>query len=173
MVGIILKQVVINIMQRMDLKGLKLSNPLHFCAVGFGSGLFPKAPGTMGTLLAVPLYYLLSFLSVEAYFIMLIIGSLLGFWFCHVTSHDMGVHDHKCIVWDEFIGYWITMFMVPFSLQWAFVGFVLFRFFDILKPYPISWLDKNVQGGFGIMIDDIVAGLFATGCLQLIMFIVT
>ncbi|AGH81557.1 phosphatidylglycerophosphatase [Psychromonas sp. CNPT3] len=158
-------------MQRSDLKGLNLKNPLHFLAVGFGSGLAPKAPGTMGTLVAVPLFYFLSFLSVEAYFIVLVVGSLLGIWFCHVTSRDMGVHDHKCIVWDEFIGYWITMFMVPFSVQWAIVGFILFRFFDIVKPYPISWLDKKVAGGFGIMIDDIVAGIFAAICLQLLIYV--
>ncbi|WP_022941307.1 phosphatidylglycerophosphatase A family protein [Psychromonas hadalis] len=153
-------------MKREDLKGLKLSNPLHLAAVGFGSGLASKAPGTFGTLAAVPLYYLLSFLSLESYIIILIVTSLLGFWFCHVTSRDMGVHDHKAIVWDEFVGYWITMVTVPFSLQWAVVGFILFRFFDILKPWPISWLDKKMQGGFGIMIDDIVAGIFAAICLQ-------
>ena len=153
-------------MKREDLKGLKLSNPLHLAAVGFGSGLPSFAPGTFGTLAAVPLYYLLSFLSIESYVAVLIVTSLLGFWFCHVASRDMGVHDHKAIVWDEFVGYWITMVYVPFSWQWAVVGFLLFRFFDILKPWPISWLDKKMQGGFGIMIDDIVAGLFAAFVLQ-------
>ena len=155
-------------MKRDDLKGLKLTNPIHLAAVGFGSGLPNKAPGTFGTLAAVPIYYLLSFLSIEIYIAILVVSSLLGFWICHVCSRDLGVHDHKAIVWDEFVGYWITMVMVPFSLQWAIVGFILFRFFDILKPYPISWLDKNVSGGFGIMIDDIVAGVFAAAILQLL-----
>ena len=141
---------------------------MQLAAVGFGSGLASKASGTFGTLAAVPLYYLLSFLSLETYVIVLIITSLLGFWFCHVTSRDMGVHDHKAIVWDEFVGYWITMVAVPFSWQWAIVGFILFRFFDILKPWPISWLDKKVEGGFGIMIDDIVAGIFAAIALQVL-----
>ncbi|WP_413698579.1 phosphatidylglycerophosphatase A [Psychromonas sp. KJ10-10] len=155
-------------MKRNDLKGLKLTNPLHLGAVGFGGGLPDKAPGTFGTIAAVPLYFLLSFLALETYVIVLIVSSLLGFWFCHVTSRDMGVHDHKAIVWDEFVGYWITMVAVPFSWQWALVGFVLFRLFDILKPWPISWLDKKMQGGFGIMIDDIVAGIFAAIVLQIL-----
>jgi len=155
-------------MKRDDLKGLKLSNPIHLAAIGFGSGLSNKAPGTFGTLAAVPLYYLLSFLPLELYIGVLVVASLLGFWICNITSRDMGVHDHKSIVWDEFVGYWITMVMVPFSLQWAIVGFVLFRFFDILKPFPISWLDKKVGGGFGIMIDDIAAGIVSSVCLQLL-----
>lgn len=153
-------------MKREDLQGLKLTNLAHLAAVGFGSGLAPKAPGTFGTIAAVPLYYLLSMLSIESYVAVLIVTSLLGFWICHVASRDMGVHDHKAIVWDEFVGYWITMVCVPFSWQWALVGFVLFRIFDILKPWPISWLDKKMQGGFGIMIDDIVAGLCAAAVLQ-------
>ncbi len=157
-------------MKRDDLQGLKLSNPIHLAAVGFGSGLASKAPGTFGTLAAVPIYYLLSFLSTEVYISLLLISSLLGFWLCHITSRDMGVHDHKAIVWDEFVGYWITMVTVPFSVPWAIVGFLLFRLFDILKPFPISWLDKKVSGGFGIMIDDIVAGIFAAISLQLLIY---
>ncbi|WP_019614178.1 phosphatidylglycerophosphatase A [Psychromonas ossibalaenae] len=155
-------------MKRDDLKGLKLSNPVHLAAVGFGSGLANKAPGTFGTVAAIPFYYLMSFLPLEMYVAVLVVSSLLGFWICHVTSRDLGVHDHKAIVWDEFVGYWITMVMVPFNIQWAVVGFILFRFFDILKPYPISWLDKKVHGGLGIMIDDIVAGVFAAIVLQLL-----
>jgi len=160
-----------NIKNRKDLQGLKLRNPMHLAAVGFGSGLAPKAPGTFGTLAAVPIYYFLSFLTVEIYIAVLVISSLVGFWICHVASRDMGVHDHKAIVWDEFVGYWITMLMVPFSWQWAIVGFILFRFFDILKPFPICWLDKKMQGGFGIMIDDIVAGLFAGVLLQFLIYL--
>lgn len=159
-------------LNRDDLKGLKLSNPIHLAAVGFGSGLAPKAPGTFGTLAAVPLFYLLAMLNIESYIAVLVITSFAGFWFCHVTSDAMGVHDHKAIVWDEFVGYWITMLPVLFFYPnlknttdipfiWIAIGFALFRFFDVLKPFPISWLDKKVDGGFGIMIDDIVAGAFA------------
>jgi phosphatidylglycerophosphatase A len=157
-------------MKRDDLKGLKLTNPIHLAAVGFGSGLANKAPGTFGTLAAVPFYYFMSFLSIENYIAIIVLSSVIGIWICHITSRDMGVHDHKAIVWDEFVGYWITMLMVPFSIQWAIVGFLLFRFFDILKPYPISWLDKKVHGGFGIMIDDIVAGVFAGLVLQTLIY---
>jgi phosphatidylglycerophosphatase A len=157
-------------MKREDLKGLKLTNPIHLVAVGFGSGLANKAPGTFGTLAAIPFYYFMSFLSVESYIAIIVLSSALGIWICHITSRDMGAHDHKAIVWDEFVGYWITMLMVPFSIQWAIVGFILFRFFDILKPYPISWLDKKVHGGFGIMIDDIVAGIFAGLVLQTLIY---
>ena len=166
-------------LNRDDLNGLKLSNILHLAAVGFGSGLAPKAPGTFGTLAAVPLFYLLALLNIETYIAMLLVTSLAGFWFCHVTSEAMGVHDHKAIVWDEFVGYWITMLPLllfypdiqntfDFPFIWVASGFALFRFFDVLKPFPISWLDKKVSGGFGIMIDDIVAGIFAAICLYFV-----
>lgn len=157
-------------MKRDDLKGLKLTNPAHLTAVGFGSGLAPFAPGTFGTLAAIPFYYLLSFLTPEIYALLLVVGSIFGFWICNITTKDLGVHDHKAIVWDEFIGYWVTMFMVPFSFKWAIVGFILFRFFDILKPYPINILDKKVPGGFGIMIDDIAAGACAAIVLQILIY---
>jgi len=159
-------------LNRNDLDGLKLSNPIHLAAVGFGSGLAPIAPGTFGTLAAIPLFYVLAMLSIEWYIGVLITTSLVGFWLCDVTTKAMGVHDHKSIVWDEFVGYWITMLpvltMTPSIANnvaiptiWVVVGFILFRFFDVIKPFPISWLDKKVDGGFGIMIDDIVAGIFA------------
>lgn len=159
-------------LNREDLKGLKLSNPIHLAAVGFGSGLAPKAPGTFGTIAAIPVFYLLALLSIEWYIGILVITSLIGFWLCDVTTKAMKVHDHKAIVWDEFVGYWITMLPVlmlypeirsggSIPVLWVLVGFALFRFFDVLKPFPISWLDRKVDGGFGIMIDDIVAGAFA------------
>ncbi len=153
-------------MKRDDLQGLNIKNPLHLLAVGFGSGLARKAPGTWGTLAAVPFYYFLSFLSIKTYIIFLIVSSIFGIWICHITQKKMVGDDPSAIVWDEFVGYWITMLAAPLSVQWMIVGFILFRFFDILKPYPICWLDKNVRGGFGIMIDDIVAGIFALIVLQ-------
>jgi len=153
-------------MKRDDLQGLNLQSPLHLMAVGFGSGLARKAPGTWGTLAAVPFYYFLSFLSIKTYVIFLIVSSIFGIFICHVTQKQMVGDDPSAIVWDEFVGYWITMLAVPLSLQWTIVGFILFRFFDILKPYPICWLDKNVKGGLGIMVDDIVAGIFSAIVLQ-------
>jgi phosphatidylglycerophosphatase A len=148
-------------------KRVSLKNPIHFLALGFGSGLSPKAPGTFGTLAAVPLVYLLSFyLSLGIYALVTLIACLAGIWICGLTAEDMQVHDDSSIVWDEVAGLFITMFAVPLSWQTVLLGFLLFRFFDILKPWPISYLDKHVHGGFGIMIDDVLAGVFALICLH-------
>lgn len=145
-------------------------NPVHFAAFGFGSGAVPVAPGTFGTLMAVLLLVLLPPMSVVVYFLFLLVSFAIGVWLCHQTAHDIGVHDHGGIVWDEFVGYWITMFMAPAGWGWIILGFVLFRFFDIIKPWPIRWLDKNVSGGFGVMIDDVLAGLMALICLQCVAY---
>ena len=155
----------------MNPKNSVWKNPVHFLAFGFGSGLSPKAPGTMGTIAAVPLYLLLQPLSLPVYLSIVAVACLIGFWLCGKTSKDLGVHDHPGIVWDEFCGFWITMIAAPTGWLWILIGFVLFRIFDIWKPWPISWLDKKVHGGFGIMIDDLIAGAFALVCLQLISFI--
>ncbi len=149
------------------------TNPIHFLAFGFGSGLAPKAPGTFGTIAAIPVYLLLTLTkSLEIYLIATALISLIGIWICGKTSKDLGVHDHSGIVWDEIAGYLITMIMIPLTWYWILTGFVLFRFFDILKPWPISWLDKKVSGGLGIMLDDIVAGLFALGVMQGLIFFI-
>lgn len=143
-----------------------LTNPNHFFAFGFGSGLAPKAPGTFGTLAAVPIYWLIQDLAWPIYATWLIVTFALGIYWCDRSSKQLGVHDHGGIVWDEFVGYWITMFLAPKSWLWMLVGFALFRFFDILKPWPINWLDRKVDGGFGIMIDDVLAGVYAFIVLQ-------
>jgi len=148
-----------------------LKKPIHFLALGFGSGLEPKAPGTAGTVMAIPLYLLLQMLSMELYIAAVVIICLAGIYICDQSSKLMGVHDHPGIVWDEFAGFFITMIAVPFSWLWILVGFGLFRFFDIVKPWPIRVIDRKVQGGFGIMLDDIIAGVFAAICLQLIIWI--
>jgi len=142
----------------------KLSNPVHFLALGFGSGLIKPAPGTWGTLAAVPLYVLFSLvlsLSLTSYLLVLLVSFVLGVYLCGKTASDVGVHDHGAIVWDEFVGLWITMTLIPFSWLNLILGFLLFRLFDIVKPWPIKLLDKHVHGGFGIMIDDVLAGVFA------------
>ena len=141
-------------------------NPIHLLAFGFGSGAAPKAPGTWGTLAAVLIYWPLSQLSPEHYLLMLLVTSVMGIYICGQTARDLGVHDHGSIVWDEFVGFWITMFAAPVGWVWVVVGFVLFRFFDIIKPWPISWIDKNITGGLGIMLDDVIAGVMAAGVLQ-------
>ncbi|WP_067514904.1 phosphatidylglycerophosphatase A family protein [Endozoicomonas ascidiicola] len=141
-------------------------NPIHLLAFGFGSGLAPKAPGTFGTIAAIPFYLLLIQLDFIPYLAVVAVASLIGFWICGRTAKDLGVHDHPAIVWDEFCGFWITMIAAPAGWMWIALGFVLFRIFDIWKPWPIGWLDKKVHGGVGIMIDDIIAGVFAMVVLQ-------
>jgi phosphatidylglycerophosphatase A len=94
--------------------------------------------------------------------------AILGIWICQASSRDLGVHDHPGIVWDEIVGYLITMATAPAGWLWVVLGFVLFRFFDILKPWPISWADKRVHGGLGIMLDDVLAAVYAWLVLHLI-----
>ncbi|MFT5235510.1 MAG: phosphatidylglycerophosphatase A [Shewanella sp.] len=145
---------------------LSLAHPIHFLALGFGSGMMAKAPGTFGTLAAIPLYLLIAPLSLQWYLAVTLLSMVVGFYICGKAAKDMGVHDHGAIVWDEFVGLLITMIAAPAGWVWVVVGFVLFRFFDIVKPWPIRWLDAKVKGGFGIMIDDVLAGLFSFACLQ-------
>jgi len=147
-----------------------LKNPIHFLALGFGSGLMPKAPGTFGTLAAIPVYILCKDLTLINYLLFISIVTVAGVFICQYTSDALKVHDHPGIVIDEFAGYFITMIAIPFSWQWMLVGFLLFRLFDILKPWPISWLDKKVHGGLGIMIDDVLAGLFALAIMHIILY---
>mgnify|MGYP000215205463 FL=1 len=148
-----------------------LRNPVHLLAFGLGSGCAPKAPGTFGTLAAIPFWWLLlQDVPLIPYICVLIAGFAFGVYLCEQTSKDLGVHDHGGIVWDEWIGLWITYLALPAGIEWVVIGFILFRFFDILKPWPIKWLDEKVHGGFGIMIDDVLAGLFALGCVQLLAY---
>lgn len=148
-------------------------NPIHFLAFGLGSGAAPVAPGTFGTLAAIPLYIALDHLSVSWYLLMLTAAFGIGIFLCERTARDLGVHDHGGIVWDEFVGYWITMAAAPPGWLWIIIGFVLFRLFDVLKPFPISWFDKHIHGGLGIMLDDAIAGTFAWLCLQLLVLAIS
>ncbi len=147
---------------------LIFTNPINFLAFGFGSGLTPKAPGTFGTLACIPLYLLLSDLTFIDYAIVCVLIFVVGIYICGYAAKAINTHDHPGIVWDEFAGFLVTMAGVTFSWQNLILGFALFRVFDIFKPWPINWLDKKVSGGLGIMIDDIIAGLFALSGLQLI-----
>lgn len=142
----------------------------HFCALGFGVGLAPKAPGTFGTLAAIPFVFLTMMAPLWLQLVVAIAICAIGIWFCDVASRDAGVHDHPAIVWDEVAGFYITMIGAAISWQTLLVGFILFRFFDIVKPWPITLLDKHVKGGFGIMVDDILAGIFSLICLQLVVY---
>lgn len=145
-------------------------NPVHLLASGFGSGLVPKAPGTFGTLAALPFWWLAAtFLPFWGYVLVTLAICAVGPWICGRTSRDMGVHDSGHIVWDEFAGLFIALLALPVSLGSAVLGFLAFRLFDIWKPWPISWLDRNVKGGTGIMVDDILAGIFAAALMQVLL----
>ncbi len=147
---------------------ITIKTPWQFLASGFGSGMSPIAPGTMGTLMALPLWALFaSFLPLWGYISLIVIAGLIGIVICQKASDELGVHDHGGIVWDEFVGLWITMLFSPVSWSTAILGFIFFRFFDVLKPWPIKVVDTKVAGGFGIMFDDVIAGIFALITLQL------
>ena len=150
-----------------SIKPTLLKSPVQFLAFGFGSGLAPKAPGTFGTLAAVPLYWLLSQLDLAYYSLVVLAAGLVGIWICDQASRQLRVHDHPGIVWDEFVGYWVTMWALPADWIWMLAGFIAFRIFDIAKPWPIGALDRQVEGGLGIMVDDIVAGIMACAVLHL------
>ena len=145
---------------------VRLSDPGHLLALGLGSGLSPRAPGTAGTLVAVPLAALACTLSLGAYLALCAVLFLAGIWICGRTARSLGVHDHPSIVFDEVVGFLVTMAGAPCGVLWWVAGFVLFRCFDILKPWPVRVLDRRVHGGLGIMLDDLVAGLMALAVLQ-------
>ncbi|HHC73386.1 MAG TPA: phosphatidylglycerophosphatase A [Thiotrichales bacterium] len=145
-----------------------LRNPVHLLACGLGSGAAPVAPGTFGTLAALPLWWFLAPLPVASYLAITAILFAVGIWLCDRTARDFGVPDHGGIVWDEWVGLLVTLAGAPQAWQWGVAGFLLFRLFDILKPWPIRWLDRRVKGGFGIMVDDLLAGLFGWVVLQLL-----
>lgn len=140
--------------------------PLQFIAFGLGSGTISFAPGTCGTLMAIPFYICLQTLSPSTYIVFAFLFTLMSIWICDKVSKQIKVHDHPGIVIDEFAGFFVTMIHAPAGLIWILTGFLLFRLFDIWKPWPIKWLDKKVGGGFGIVIDDVVAGLFAFIVMQ-------
>lgn len=141
-------------------------HPVHLLAFGFGTGLARYAPGTVGTLVGIPLVMLIQPLNPMGYLAVLLGLFLIGIPICTRTAEALQVHDHPAIVWDEVVGYGVTLFAAPAGWGWLVAGFVLFRFFDILKPWPIRWIDRRVAGGFGIMLDDVLAGIGAWCCLQ-------
>ncbi len=141
------------------------SNFWHFLAFGFGTGLARKAPGTWGTLAGLVFVPLLQWLSLPLALAIILSATLFGIWLCGKVAEDLGVHDHGGIVWDEIVGIWITLILLPASWGWWLAGFAAFRFFDILKPWPIRILDRRLGGGLGIMLDDILAGAFAAAVL--------
>jgi phosphatidylglycerophosphatase A len=148
------------------------TDPVHFFAFGLGSGLAPFAPGTFGTLAAVPLYLLMAPLSLPVYLLLVVVAFVVGVWICGQVGADLSVHDHGGVVWDEFVGLWITLIAAPTGWHWIVVGFLLFRLFDIWKPWPIRWADQQLSGGLGVMLDDVIAGIYALVALQLLSILV-
>jgi len=147
-----------------------MGNPIHLLAFGFGSGLSKKMPGTVGTLASLLFVPLIWMLPAVAQMALIVVAFAVGVYLCGQTSKDMGVHDHGGIVWDEFVGMWLTLMFMPQSWLVVAIGFVWFRIFDILKPWPIKWFDQQVHGGLGIMLDDIIAAVFAWCALWLTLY---
>jgi phosphatidylglycerophosphatase A len=149
--------------------GTVLRSPVHLLAFWFGSGLSPKAPGTAGTIAAVPLWLLLQGMSLPAYLSLLVVLFAFGCWVCGESARRLGVHDYGGIVFDEVVGLLLTCVPLLPALGWVSHGrwwwllaaFALFRLFDVWKPWPIAWVDRRVGGGFGIMVDDVFAAVYA------------
>lgn len=146
-----------------------LAHPAGWIATALGAGLSPKAPGTAGSAVAlIAWWFLLRGVPLSAYLAVLVVGFALGVWACEVSDRRLQMHDQGALVWDEVIGMWITLFAAPPQWWWMLAGFALFRLFDIWKPWPVSWADRRVHGGLGVMLDDVVAGVYALVVLQLI-----
>lgn len=155
-----------------ELRRVALRTLPGFLAFGFGSGLFRFAPGTMGTLAAIPFAILLRHLPAAGFWILLCGSFLAGVVLCDVSSRRLGQHDPGGIVWDEMVAYWLTVAFIPLTWPWWVLAFVLFRTFDIIKPWPIRWVENRFGGGLGIMLDDIVAAVYAMLVLHLVQRII-
>jgi phosphatidylglycerophosphatase A len=146
--------------------GFVFSHPAPFIAFGFGVGLSPAAPGTIGTLLAFPIYaWLYPRIGDTAFAALLPLLFLLGVWACQRTGRMLGVHDHGGMVWDETVAFLAILYFLPGALLWQAFAFLLFRFFDIVKPAPIRRIDRNVRNGLGVMFDDLMAAFYTLLCL--------
>ena len=146
-----------------------LSRPAHLIAFGFGAGLVPVAPGTFGTLLALPLYWLIQpRVDAVEYLLLVVVLFGLGIWACDVTGRAVGVADHGGMVWDETVAFLLVLFFVPAAPLWQAAAFLLFRLFDIFKPPPIRYYDRTFKSGFGVMLDDLVAAFYTLVALAVV-----
>jgi phosphatidylglycerophosphatase A len=145
---------------------LVFSNPFHYLSCGLGSGLLPRMPGTWGSLIAIPFFYVLNKLPLWQYGLVLLITFAIGVALCGYSEKAFHKKDHSSIVWDEMVGMWITLCHAPFRLDVLIIGFILFRVLDITKPWPINWLQKHLPGGWGVMADDAAAAIIAFALLQ-------
>ncbi len=157
-------------MNSVDTRQVALETPTGFLAFGFGSGLAPIAPGTAGTVASLPFAALIVQLPLPVALAVVIAAFLIGIYLCGATGQKLGVHDHGGIVWDEFVGMWLVVLFIPFHWTWWLAAFALFRFFDAVKPWPIRWFDRRVHGGFGVMLDDILAAGYSLIILGIAMW---
>ncbi|WP_447531127.1 phosphatidylglycerophosphatase A family protein [Legionella pneumophila] len=157
-------------MNQVNLANRVWQDPVYFIAFGFGSGLMSIAPGTWGTLAGIPLYLLMINAHWSIYLLWTALAFALGVWVSDRVTEDLGIHDYKGIVWDEVVGYLLTMFLAPKGISWMLIGFILFRIFDIWKPQPIRMIDQRVHGGLGIMLDDVLAAVPAWCIMQILVW---
>lgn len=141
-------------------------SPSIFLGLGFGFGLVLRAPGTFGTMAALPIYWLMNDLPFVTYLITVFIVLIVGIWICHKSADWLEEDDPSAVVWDEITGYLVTMVIAPSNWKWMLIGFVLFRLFDIFKPWPIRYIDRKLHGGLGIMLDDVISGALASTIMQ-------
>lgn len=143
-----------------------LQHPAHFFGLGFGTGLVKKAPGTVGTLVGLPLFWLIAHWSFSQQLIFIALLFIIGIYICDKTGRALGVPDHGGIVWDEIVAMMLVLTFTPVSVFWWVVALILFRIFDIWKPFPVRQCDAKLKHGFGVMFDDVLAAIYAILSLQ-------
>lgn len=148
-----------------------IAHPAHFLALGFGSGLAPKAPGTFGTVVAFPLFWLIAGYTFNVQLAIIAVLFIIGIYFCEVAGKNLGVSDHGSIVWDEIAAMMLVLTITPKHWLWWLAAFLLFRLFDIWKPFPIRQCDAKLKGGFGVMFDDLLAAVYAMIGLKALLWI--
>jgi phosphatidylglycerophosphatase A len=148
-----------------------LQHPAHLFGLGFGSGLAKKAPGTFGTLVGFPLFWLISVYDLPTQLVLITTLFLVGIYFCDTTGKALGVADHGSIVWDEIVAMMLVLAVTPNQWQWWLTAFLLFRLFDIWKPYPIRQFDAKLKNGFGVMFDDLLAAIYAIFCIEVMQWL--
>lgn len=151
--------------------GFLLRHPAHFLGLGFGTGLSPIAPGTFGTLVGLPLFAALMLLPEASHLVVIIFMFLIGIPICQKTGDALGVSDHGGIVWDEIVAMMLVLEFTPHTWLWWVTVFVLFRLFDIWKPFPIRQCDAHLKGGFGVMFDDLLAAIYAIAVLKALLWL--
>ena len=147
-----------------------IARTAHFFGLGFGSGLAPKAPGTIGTLVGLPLFWLISIYTFNTQLIIIAALFMIGIYFCDITGKALGVADHGAIVWDEIVAMMLVLAFTPAGFIFWFIAFLLFRLFDIWKPYPICYADAKLKNGFGVMFDDLLAAIYAILVMKFIVW---